>query len=132
MAFGTGVPLSAIALRKALPGKAWVLAAASGLATLGVAAFPLGSPTRDFAHGAFATVGYATLAALPLVAARPLALDGRRHWAVSSRVAGAVSGLCLLATVAGPAHGLFQRAGLTVADVWLMATAADMLRKDFH
>lgn len=130
VAFGTGVPLSAIALRSTLPGRAWVLATVTGLATLGVAATPLGSPGRDVAHGAFATVGYASLAALPLAAARPLALQGRRHWAALSRVAGVVSGLCLLATVPGPAHGLFQRAGLTVADIWLMATAADILYRD--
>lgn len=130
VAFGTGVPVCAIALRSALPGKSWMLATVTGLAALGVAALPLGSPTRDAAHGAFATIGYATLAALPLTAAGPLARQGRHHWAVFSRVAGTVSGLCLAATLAGPAHGFFQRVGLTVADLWVMATAVDILQKD--
>lgn len=128
--FGTGLPLSAIAFRAALPGPAWVLATATGVATLGVAAFPLGSPTRDAVHGAFAGVAYATVAALPWAAAAPLARAGRRHWAILSRTAAVVSGSCLLATIAGPVHGMFQRIGLTVADAWVMAMAADILRRD--
>lgn len=128
LALGTGLPVSAIALRSALPGPAWVLAASSGLATLGLAAFPLGSPNGDGAHGAFAAVGYATLAALPLAATGPLAGQGRRHWAAFSLITGAVSAACLLATVSSAAPGLFQRAGLTVAHLWVVATAADVLR----
>ena len=41
VAFGVGVPLFAVALREALPGRAWTTAVATGVATLGVAAFPL-------------------------------------------------------------------------------------------
>lgn len=128
VAFGTGLPLYATALRRALPGPAWTCATATGLATLGVAAFPLGSPTRDTVHGVFAGIGYATLAATPLVASAPLARSGRRLWAGSAVVAGVASGLSLLATLAGPASGLFQRVGLTVADAWVVASALDLAR----
>lgn len=127
--FGTGLPFFASALRRSLPGPAWALAAATGAATLGVAATPLGSGAPDSLHGAFAAVGYATLAAVPLLAARPLAARGRRRWAMWSVVAGATSAAFLAATVLGPRHGLFQRAGLTVTDVWVVAFAVDMLRQ---
>src|SRR3954462_14459944 len=40
--FGIGLPLYAVALRTSLPGPSWMTAAATGLATLGVAAAPLG------------------------------------------------------------------------------------------
>lgn len=126
--FGTGLPLFGSSLRRALPGPAWVLATATGIATLGVAATPLGSSGGDALHGAFAGVGYATLAAVPLAAAGPLAACGRRRWAQWSVVAGVASAACLAATVLGPRHGLFQRAGLTIADVWVVAAAIDMLR----
>jgi hypothetical protein len=38
-----------------------------------------------------------------------------------------LSGACLAATVFGPAHGLFQRAGLTLGDLWLAATAVAII-----
>jgi hypothetical protein len=31
--------------------------------------------------------------------------------------------LCLAATTLGPAHGLWQRLGLTVGDIWIAVTA---------
>jgi hypothetical protein len=126
--FGTGLPLYGAALRRNLPGPAWVLATATGVATLGVAATPLGSSGGDALHGAFAGLGYATLAAVPLAAARPLAARGRRRWAQWSVAAGVAAAACLAATLAGPRHGLFQRAGLTIADVWVVASAIDVLR----
>ncbi len=128
--FAVGVPISALALRDEIPGRAWILATATGLATLGVAAFPLGSPASDRVHGAFATLGYATLAAIPLVAARPMNAQGRTGWARFSVASGVISGVSLLATVLGPWHGLFQRIGLSAADVWLIATSVDILRKN--
>lgn len=128
--FGVGMPLFGAALRTRLRGPAWVFATATGVATLGVAAAPLGSPGRDTVHGAFAALGYATLVALPLAAARPLAEEGRRAWAVSSMAAGAASAACLVATTLGPRHGLFQRLGLTMVDVWAALFAVGMLRHD--
>ncbi len=125
--FGTGLPLFGSALRVTLPGPAWALATATGLATLGVAAAPLDTAAGDALHGVFAALGYATLAAVPLAAAGPLAAQGRRRWARWSVVTGVASAACLAATVLGPRHGLFQRAGLTIADVWVVASAVDML-----
>ena len=129
VAFGVGVPLYGLALRDRLPGPAWGSAVATGLATLGVAAFPLDrSATVDLVHGAFASVGYATLAAVPLFAARPLRDEGHRRAAAASLAVGAVSGICLVATLAGRRHGLLQRAGLAAGDVWIVASALWLLR----
>jgi hypothetical membrane protein len=126
--FGVAVPVYSRALRAALGGPAWTTAFATGIATLGVAAVPLGSSTRDPVHGWLATAGYLTLAATPLIASRRFARLERHAWANASRVAGVASGACLLATVAGPAHGLFQRLGLGISDVWIVATAIEMIR----
>lgn len=131
VAFGVGLPLYAVALRDAIGGKAWLAATATGLATLGVAAFPLDGPAGDGAHALAAGAGYATLAAVPLLAARPLARGGQIGWGRLSWAAGAASAACLLATVAGPASGLFQRLGLTIGDVWIVATAIRLLRGRF-
>ncbi|HVM01925.1 MAG TPA: DUF998 domain-containing protein [Acidimicrobiales bacterium] len=128
VAFGVGLPLYGTALRAALPGPAWAFATATGLATLGVAAVPLGSPARDAAHGVVAGAAYATLAATPLAASRPLARSGCRRLARSGAWAGTISAASLLATTAGPASGLFQRVGLTVADAWIAASAVALLR----
>lgn len=128
VALGTGLPLYGSALRATLSGPAWLCATATGLATLGVASFPLGSPTPDRIHGVLAGIGYATLAATPLAAAAPLARSGRTGWARLSAVAGLVSGASLLATVAGPGSGLFQRLGLTAGHAWVVASAVDILR----
>jgi hypothetical membrane protein len=127
--FGIGVPLYAVALRRTLPGCAWAAAMASGVATLGVALFPLDqSHAGDRLHAVFAGVGYAALALTPLLAARPLWRRGQRGAAVASVVIGAASGVCLAATVAGPAPGFFQRLGLTLVDAWLVATAVTVAR----
>lgn len=128
VALGTGLPLYGSALRATLAGPAWVCATATGLATLGVATFPLGSPTPDRIHGLFAGIGYATLAATPLIATAPLARSGRTGWARLSVGAGLLSGASLLATVAGPASGLFQRLGLTAGHAWVVVSAVDILR----
>jgi hypothetical protein len=74
-----------------------------------------------------AAIGYVTLAATPLLAARPLAVGGHRRAATLSVALGVVSGLCLVGTLAGPAHGLLQRVGLTLGDAWLISSAVWML-----
>ncbi len=130
VAFGVGVPLYATALRRALPGPAWTAAVATGLATVGVAATPLDSSEAiDTLHGVFAGTGYATLAATPLLAARPLAAAGHRWAAATSLALGAAAAACLAATLVGERHGLWQRLGLTIGDAWLLASAAWMLRR---
>ncbi|MDQ6798633.1 MAG: hypothetical protein M3011_11570, partial [Actinomycetota bacterium] len=74
-------------------------------------------------HNALAGVGYLALVATPLLAARPLAEVGHHRAAVASLVAAGAAGVCLVATLVGPAHGLYQRVGLTIVDAWLMASA---------
>jgi hypothetical membrane protein len=127
VAFGVGVIGFGLALRGARAGPAWISVVATAGFTLAVAATPLGAPTRDVVHGTFAALGYVTLAAAPLLAARNLATAGRAGWARYSRVTGVLAGACLLASALGPAHGLFQRAGLTIGDAWLVAIAAQLV-----
>ncbi|MDP8938551.1 MAG: DUF998 domain-containing protein [Actinomycetota bacterium] len=127
--FGAGMILYGAAIRTALPGRAWALAMTTGVATLGVAALPLETSAGDTPHQVAAATGYATLAALPVVAAVSLARSGRRGWARYSVGTGVASVLCLVASAVGPGHGLFQRAGLTVVDAWVIATALDVLRR---
>jgi hypothetical protein len=62
-----------------------------------------------------------------LLAAGPLAARGHRRVAAVSRAVGVLSGASLAATVFGSAHGLFQRAGLTLGDLWLVAAAAAVI-----
>jgi len=126
--FGVGVAVYSRAVRATLGGPTWMTAFATGIATLGVAAVPLGSTTRDTVHGWLAATGYVTLAATPLLASVGFARAERHAWARASRLAGVASGGCLLATIAGPAHGLFQRLGLGVGDVWIVATAIEIAR----
>lgn len=127
--FGVAVPAYAVAWRRAVGRPAGWALTSTGLATLGVAALPLGtSAVIDAAHGAMAGIGYLTLAAAPLLSVAPLAAQGRRRAAIASAAVGALSGASLIATLAGPAHGLFQRAGLTLGDLWLAAGAVVLLR----
>ena len=126
--FGLGVPLYAIALRYALGGLAWATAAVAGLATLGVAAFPLEGAAGNDAHAAFAAVGYGALAATPILAASEL---GRRRlltWARLSWVCGLLSAICLAGSLIDPVTGLLQRLGLTLVDAWIVATSIAILR----
>jgi hypothetical protein len=124
---GLGLIAFGIALREALEGRAWMAAIATGGCTLGVAATPLGGWSGDAVHATFAGLGYAAIVALPLLAAPPLARTGRPAWARTSVLTGAISAICLLATTLGPAHGLFQRLGLTIGDAWIVATASALL-----
>ncbi len=127
VAFGLGVPLYARALRAAVPGLAWVAATITGLATLGVAAAPLGS--ADGPHGVFAIVGYASLAATPLLAAATFRKSGATRWERWSTACGIGSSILLLASIVGPAHGLAQRLGLGITDAWIVVTAWSMWRR---
>jgi hypothetical protein len=123
------MPVFATALRSSFRGWSSASAAVAGVATLGVAATPLDvSPTVDMAHGGFATVAYVAMALTPALAAGHLKTTGRIAAARVSQAASLVSATCLAATVAGPAHGFFQRAGLTVVDAWMIAVAASLMR----
>jgi hypothetical membrane protein len=121
--FGVGLIAFGFALRTALDDRAWVAAVATGACTIGVAATPLGGWSGDTVHAIFAGAGYFMIVALPLLASVPLAAAGRRGWAIASRVTGVTAALCLAATTFGPAHGFWQRLGLTVGDIWIAVTA---------
>ena len=120
VALGAGMALYGLAIR---PDPWWPLPVANGLTALAVAALPLGG-TVDNTHGAVATLGYVTLAAIPAVAGRRLP----RGWARLSLATGAASGLCLLVSALVTHDGLFQRLGLTVAHVWVVVSALGLLR----
>jgi hypothetical protein len=110
---GAGMVLYGLALR---PHRWWPLPVANGLATLAVAALPLGG-TVDTAHGAAAAAGYLTLAAIPTTRGTRLAV-----------LVGLACGACLLASVLVARDGLFQRLGLTIGHLWVVATALGSLR----
>ena len=122
--FGLGVPVYAVALRRALGGLAWATAAATGLATIGIAALPLErSAAVDAWHGVAAGVAYVTLAATPLLGCRSLRERGCRRLAALSGLVGVVTAMSLALSLTGLPTGLLQRIGLTTGDVWIMATA---------
>ncbi len=124
VAFGVALPVYSLALRRVVRGAAWLTAAATGVATLGVAALPLDrSATVDTWHGVFAGIGYVTLAATPLLAARPSRDQGHRVLGGLGVVAGAVAGVALVLTTTSLPTGLFQRLGLTAGDIWIATSA---------
>ena len=127
--FGLSLPAFGWALRSTLPGRAWIAATATGLATLAVAAAPLEhSATVDTLHGLFASIGYVTLAATPLLAARPLLARGHRRLARAGVAAGITSTVALALTLTDLPTGLFQRIGLTAGDLWILAAAVAIRR----
>ncbi len=126
---GTGLPLYAVALRRVVPGPGWAAAATTGACSLAVAALPLPASGDRPAHAVAAVLGYASLAAVPLLAATPFARRMGAGWKAPSRLAGAVCGTCLAATTLGPASGLLQRAGLAVGHGWIAASAVALLRR---
>lgn len=122
--FSAGMGLYAWSLHRTLPGSAWTAAAATGAATVGVAAFPLNhSDTVDTVHGVFAGIGYATLAATALLSVAPLAQLGVPGWTGLAFGTGAVSSAALALTLVGSYGGFFQRLGLTAGDVFVVASA---------
>ena len=124
---GIGLIAFGVALREVLDSRAWIAAVVTGASTLGVAATPLGGWSGDTAHAVFAGLGYATISALPLLAAAPLARQGRTGWARLSVFTGAISAVALVASTLGPAHGFWQRLGLTVGDAWIVAIALSLI-----
>lgn len=126
--YALGSAAGAVALRRAIPGPAWIASAVNGAATLGVALTPLEHTSAlDSAHAVTATTGYVSLALTPLLAARPLAAAGHRRAAAASVATGVVVAACLAGTALTEDSGLPQRLGLTTGDVWLIATGLAIL-----
>jgi hypothetical protein len=118
LTFSAGLSLYAVAARDHLSPRVAALAAANALATVGVAALPLEGFGGSAGHAIAAGSGYATLAAMP-------AISGLR----GGKVLSAAIALALGVSVAGTERtGMFQRAGLTLGDAWIVATALWMVR----
>lgn len=128
LAFGIGVPIYATALRRVVGLSASVAAATTGLATIGLAALPLGrSAAVDTWHGAVAGAAYLTLAGTPLLARRSLRERGHRRLAALSGLVAVVTATSLALSLTALPTGLFQRIGLTAGDLWIMGSAAAIL-----
>ena len=121
---GFGLVAFGLALREVLDGRAWIAAVVTGAATMGVAAAPLGGWAGDNTHAAFAGLGYASIAVLPLLVAPQLARGVKIGWARASVGVGVLSAAALVASTIGPAHGAWQRLGLTVGDAWIVSAAS--------
>ena len=123
VAYGLLLLGGAAAVRQSAINVTWPAVVVNALSTVAVAALPLDqSSTVDGLHGAAATVGYISLACVPLLAARPLREAGFTSAATASLVAASAIAACLAATPFIDANGFTQRLGLTIGDAWLVAT----------
>ena len=85
LGFSTASIPAAGAVRRAIPGSAWVGVVGTGLATAAVAALPLDrNPVIDAAHALAAGAGYALFVYAAAAAAKPLWEAGRRSLATIS------------------------------------------------
>ncbi|MGQ0616697.1 MAG: DUF998 domain-containing protein [Acidimicrobiia bacterium] len=130
--FGVGVGAWSGALRSALPGPAWTAALTAAVASFGVAATPLDTGVDDL-HALFAGTGYATMAALPVLAAPALARAGRQRAAVVARLCALAAAGALVGAVSAPsANGVLQRFGLGVVDIWIATMAVTFGRASWR
>jgi len=131
VAFAAGVGVFSPLLRDGESRGASRALAANAVATLGIAAFPLGASYGDNPHAAAAGLAYATLAATPLLAARDLRRRGAHRAAVVSVATSVAIAVPLVAsTVLDRRVGLAQRLGLTIGDVWIVLAAHRSLRDE--
>jgi hypothetical protein len=129
VAYAAGVAAFSPSLRDGHSRGASRALAANAVATLGVAAFPLGASYGDNPHAAAAGIAYAALAATPLLAARDLRRRGaHRAAAASVATAVAIAVPLVASTVFDRRVGLAQRLGLTIGDVWIVVAAIGTLR----
>jgi hypothetical membrane protein len=127
--FGLGLSAYSVALRTAVPGRAWIAAAITGISTLFVAALPVDhSDLVDRLHFAAAGIGYVSLAAIPMLAYRPLRQLGFGRLALLGAALAAVSSVALPTSLLSDQTGLFQRLGLTATDLFVVA-AVPAIRK---
>lgn len=126
-ALAVGMLLFASTLRESVEGSAWMAATVTGIATIGVAATPLGwTAAVDELHAGLAVTGYVSLVAVPLLAAGRLRRPGFTQLSV---VVGVIAGVCLVgAALEVLVPGLLQRVGLTLVHVWVVGISASLLR----
>ncbi len=127
-AFAAGMLLFGATVREHVEGPAWIAAMVTGLATIAVAATPLGrTAAADELHAGFAVAGYLSLVAVPLLAAGRL---NRPDCARLSAFVGVIAGVCLVASVLEVlAPGWLQRAGLTLVHSWVVGISGSLLRE---
>jgi hypothetical membrane protein len=107
------------AFARGLPKPARIVGYVNAAATLGIAAFPLHAGI-DHLHALAAGTGYASLALMPVLAARARG----RSAAIASVAVGLLAGASLLASaMTDTTNGLFQRVGLTIVDAWIVVSA---------
>jgi hypothetical membrane protein len=129
-AFSAGVAVFSPLLRDGEHRGASRALAANAVATLGVAAFPLGASYGDTPHAVAAGLAYASLAATPLLAAGDLRRRGARRAAAASVTTAIAIAAPLVASTVFDGHvGLAQRLGLTIGDVWIVVAAVRALRQ---
>lgn len=123
LGFSAGMVVFATELRRRFPGGVWLAALVDVAGTVGVAATPLRAGV-DGLHGIFAGTAYVGHVGVPLLAARSLWRRGGRPAAVASAITAAAAAAALLASATAPsAHGLYQRTGLTLVDIWFVVAA---------
>ena len=129
VAFGLGLSLYGVAARAYGHRSIGAFGVLTGVSSLGVAAFPLGTSSAH-GHVAAAAVGYATLVAIPITGAVLHARSRRYGWAAVSAALAVASTTALVVSTkgAGSYPGLFQRAGLTLSDVWVASHAIALWR----
>lgn len=130
VAYGLGVGVAALALRRTIGRWSAGALAINALLTFGVLATPLDrSPSVDQLHSVFAGGAYVALAAASLLAAHEFRKRDSGRASRISAVVGAITAASLLATSLGEFSGLFQRLGLTISDLWMMGIAVWMFRQ---
>ncbi|MBT8207413.1 MAG: DUF998 domain-containing protein [Acidimicrobiia bacterium] len=127
--YGIGVGLASIAMRRVLGSRSATALGLNAILTFGVLATPLEhSSSIDRLHTAFAASAYVALALASLLAAHRFRQRGWSNAAAISAGVGGITAASLAATGIAEWSGLFQRIGLTVSDVWMMAVAVYVLR----
>jgi len=128
LGYGAAMVIGSAALRRSTLRSTGVAALVHGVATMVVATTPVHrSSMVDAIHGVGAVVAYATLAAMALLAVRPLRRAGRPAAAVASLVMGAAVAVALALANGNDRTGLFQRIGTTLGNLWTVAAGLALL-----
>ena len=129
LAYACGVAAFAPNLRDRAP---WAsrCALANAAAMAAIAALPLGRRNGDMPHVIVAGSAYATLTAIPLLAAKEPMADDPRSRKLANLFGTTIGALLLLSVLSDRVQGLAQRAGLTLGHTWIVARATKELLTD--